>query len=389
MESDTGMEVEVPHLETRVQDNGGGQPGHDEATGSEERRTSSPVVPSLEDAYEATRRRIMEELQWARDRAQEQDAPSTSMDDDNQLPRMVQDPVPEARARRQDPVQEPDVQRQDPVREPDTQRPPVWDHEGIPVVVPQLRRPAAQLHRDLALRGQRGGQQGQVGEGHRHQQPQFRVPGPRNPARHHHPHHRQQQDAPRGRGQPGSRGRRSRSRSRSSLRRVQRELESVARQRRDVQRELAQTRQELEIIELRRQVLRSERERGVREMLGRGQGVRPLTVTVRPNGHERQILDLASPGLRGRPMQQAEHMMDPGRQARFQRLERRQERERAKLEREEMLRRALRQFPWSRPFGSPLGPAQYLGRARRQAVLDLARTAERIAMHPGLSNAWR
>ena len=88
-------------------------------------------------------------------------------------------------------------------------------------------------------------------------------------------------------------------------------------------------------------------------------------------------------------MQQAEHMMDPGRQARIQRLERRQERERAKLEREEMLRRALRQFPWSRPFGSPLGPAQYLGRARRQAVLDLARTAERIAMHPGLANAWR
>ena len=159
-----------------------------------------------------------------------------------------------------------------------------------------------------------------------------------------------------------------------------------------VQQELAQTRAELELIDLRRQVLRSDRERGVRELMGRGQPLRPLSATMIPGSSARQILDLSSPGLRERVTRQGQQQMelegDPGTQARLRRLSRRQQRETDKLEREEILRRALREYPWSRPFGSPIGPAQYMGLARRQALLDLARTAERIAAHPGLAAAW-
>ena len=166
-------------------------------------------------------------------------------------------------------------------------------------------------------------------------------------------------------------------------------MEAVARQRREVQLELAETRRELEIIEARRMVLRSERERGVRELLGRGQPLRPISVTLRPNGTSRQILDFTTYDVGAAHQHHEEPGEDPGLQARLRRLARRQQREEEKLQHEELLRRALRQFPWSRPYGSPLGPAQYLGQARRQQVLDLARTAERIARHPGLTNAWR
>ena len=165
----------------------------------------------------------------------------------------------------------------------------------------------------------------------------------------------------------------------------------MARQRRQVQQELAQTRSELELIDLRRMVLRSDREQGVREMVGRGRPLRPVSVSTIPGSSARQILDLGSPGLRDRAVQQQQQgnaEMDAGAQARLRRLERRQQKERARLERDEVMRRALREFPWSMRYGSPLGPAQYLGQARRQALLELARTAERVASHPGLASAW-
>lgn len=386
----------MPHLEARVQ--AGDQGQEDLDTAGVGRRDKSPEVPSIEDAYAATRRQIEEELQRARAlaeleepavhlaRRQDSVQPPPPLADDHRVnhlqgqdqlpPPLIEDHdvPPRAQAGAHD-VQHPaqaDVRRR--------AQPGDRDHhhaDRVPDAMPPLRRPAAQLHRDLALRGQRGRQSERREPGQHPQQPQFRVPGPVHRDQHtHHPHN----PNPRGRGR---RGRSRRSRSRSSLGRVQREIEAVARQRRMVQQELAQTRAELELIDLRRQVLRSDRERGVRELMGRGQPLRPVTATTIPGNSARQILDLTPPD-----QQQRELEMDAGAQARLMRLARRQQRERARLEQEEILRRALRQYPWSRPFGSPIGPAQYMGMARRQALLDLARTAERIAEHPGLANAW-
>ena len=378
-------------------------------------RDRSPEVPSLEDAYAATRRQIEGELQLARDRARE---PEDHTDQPDVLPqgeahhdqpdvprhgqvhdahRPDQGEAHDARhpglagvqeAHRPGQAEARDGRRQGQAEDDgDVRHPRAQHHAGrVPDVMPPLRRPAAQLHRDLALRGQRGRQRERMEMGHQPQQHQFRVPGPRHQAqRLHHPH----SPNPRGRGHSGGRGRRSR--SRSSLGRIQRELESVARQRRQVQQELALTRSELELIDLRRMVLRSDRERGVRELVDRGRPLGPVSVSTIPGSHARQILDLASPGLRDRAAQRQQLEdtgMDAGTQARLRRLRRRQQKERARLERDEVMRRTLREFPWSMQYGSPLGPAQYLGQARRQALLELARTAERVASHPGLTSAW-
>ena len=142
----------------------------------------------------------------------------------------------------------------------------------------------------------------------------------------------------------------------------------------EAQRALRQARSNAEILEMRRQVLLGDREREMNAMMGRGRGVRPISVQPIPSTSARLVL--SEP--------------DWGQVARQRRLARRNQAKKEKMEREEHLRRILREFPYSQRlnFGSPVSPALFL-EARRSALNELNRTVREVAHHPALVPGWR
>ena len=138
-------------------------------------------------------------------------------------------------------------------------------------------------------------------------------------------------------------------------------------QRREAQRELRQARNNVELLELQRAVIQGDRARAMQQFAGRGQ---PVRATPIQDGGARQVVDLG--------------------QARQARTQRRQRAEQERREREEHLRRALQTYPWEvQRMGSPLGPAEFAARARRNALRDLNRTVREISHHPALREGWR